>query len=189
MRILSSIALLILPWLAHGLTLTSRNVPSRVDTTMTLNATRAQPSCPRVVSPASAGNRNYRQDCITLSNNVVEYGRRTGFMTFSRRPRRGGVTQLPYVRSYGECKMQIDAMYGHEDDEDTFTLGSLQLLFRWIISDCGFTAKATHAGALPIPPNDFLSLYISPKNGFHFNSIAGTMEENNTVSSPDAQTE
>ena len=85
--------------------------------------------------------------------------------------------------------MQIDAMYGHEEDEDTFTLGSLQLLFRWIISDCGFTAKATRAGALPIPPNDFLSLYISPKNGFHLNSIAGTMEENNTVSSADDQTE
>ena len=188
MRMLSFVAVPVLLWVAHGLTINSREVPPRLDATTTLNATLAQPSCPRIAHLVAANDRNYRQDCISLSNDMVEYGRRMGVMTFSKRSRRTGVTPLPFIRSHGECEMIIDAMYGHENEEDTFPLGSLQLLIQWIISYCGFTATATKAGAHPIPPNNFLSLYISPKNGFHFNSIAGAMDENDTVTTIDDQT-
>ena len=136
----------------------------------TLNQTIRPLACPhtryRLANLSTRDNLNYRQNCQALLYDMLVYGRQVGRVTFSKRPRRSGVTQLPFVMSHGNCEMRIEALYGHEYDEDTFTLGSLGFMFQYIISECGFTTKPTKAGSEPIPPKHYFSLSLWPKGGF-----------------------
>ena len=136
----------------------------------TLNNTLRPLACPHTRhSPPDLTTRddlNYRQNCQELLYDMLLYGRRVGRITFSKHPRRSGVTKLPFVMSHGNCEVRIDALYGHEYDEDTFTLGSLGFMFQYIISECGFTTKPTKAGSESIPPKDYFSLSLWPKGGF-----------------------
>ena len=193
MHLIFSTSFLILHCFAHGMSIPPEHGPATPDVAMALSVTNVPYSCPRnshptLAQPAS-NTRNYRQDCEILLNELVAYGRRAGVQTFSRRPQRVGVTQLPFKMAYGECKLSIDALYDHKSEEDTFSLGSLRFLFQYIMSSCKFSAAPSQAGAVPIPPRDIMSLYIYPRNGFSFDAAPGLAEVNDTLALSNEHTE